>query len=163
MHVATKQELQADGSSKLDAPEPVEIDLESPFSLRYVLGFGAVFLVVLGLQVESMDLGATVRETLPTVGLKLLVAPVVAVAAALVVGIGDPTVTAAFVVLAAGPSAVTPLVLAIEFGDDGAGPGDGSGGVSTADYVGTVVFLTILGSLPVVTGLVLLAELGVLG
>jgi uncharacterized membrane protein (DUF4010 family) len=27
--------------------ETVEIDLESPFSLRYVLGFGAVFLVVL--------------------------------------------------------------------------------------------------------------------
>jgi len=28
MHVATKQELQADGSSKLDAPETTEIDLE---------------------------------------------------------------------------------------------------------------------------------------
>jgi predicted permease len=123
-----------------------------------------VFLVVLGLQVESMDLGATVRETLPTVGLKLLVAPVVAVGVAALVDIGDPAVTAAFVVLAAGPSAVTPLVLSIEFGDDGAaGPGDERGGVSTADYVGTVVFLTILGSLPVVTGLVLLAELGVLG
>ncbi|NHN40688.1 DUF4010 domain-containing protein [Halorubellus sp. JP-L1] len=30
-----------------DWSETVEIDLESPFSLRYVLGFGAVFLVVL--------------------------------------------------------------------------------------------------------------------
>jgi len=123
-----------------------------------------VFLVVLGLQVESMDLGATVRETLPTVGLKLLVAPVVAVAVAALVDIGDPAVTAAFVVLAAGPSAVTPLVLSIEFGDDETGDASGeTGTVSTADYVGTVVFLTILGSLPVVTGLVLLAELGVLG
>ena len=122
-----------------------------------------VFLVVLGLQVESMDLAATVRETLPTVGLKLLVAPAVAVVVALVVDIGDPTVTAAFVVLAAGPSAVTPLVLAIEFGDGDASGASAEGGVSTADYVGTVVFLTILGSLPVVTGLVLLAELGVLG
>ncbi|WP_436929693.1 AEC family transporter [Halosimplex halobium] len=130
-----------------------------------------VFLVVLGLQVESMDLAATVRETLPTVGLKLLVAPLVAVAVALLVDIGDPAVTAAFVVLAAGPSAVIPLVLSIEFGDgasdpgeDGAGPTEGApAAVSTADYVGTVVFLTILGSLPVVTGLVLLAELGVLG
>ncbi|WP_436907099.1 AEC family transporter [Halosimplex marinum] len=132
-----------------------------------------VFLVVLGLQVEAMDLAATVRETLPTVGLKLLVAPVVAVGVALLVDIGDPAVTAAFVVLAAGPSAVIPLVLSIEFGDDASDPsGEGTATgptegapatVSTADYVGTVVFLTILGSLPVVTGLVLLAELGILG
>lgn len=131
-----------------------------------------VFLLVLGLQVESMDVGETVRETLPTVGLKLLVAPLVAVAVALVVGIGDPTVTGAFVVLAAGPSAVIPLVLSIEFADDGAdesletegdGRVDGVPGISTADYVGTAVFLTILGSLPVVTGLIVLAEAGVLG
>ncbi|WP_459192974.1 AEC family transporter [Halosimplex sp. J119] len=116
-----------------------------------------VFLLILGLQVESMDLSATVRETLPTVGLKLFVAPVVALAVALLVNVGDPTVTAAFVVLAAGPAAVTPLVLSIEFVDDG------ETAVSTADYVGTVVFLTILGCLPIVTGLILLAELGVLG
>ncbi|WP_226013300.1 AEC family transporter [Halomicrobium salinisoli] len=114
-----------------------------------------IFLLILGLQVEKMDVGATVRQTLPTVGLKLLVAPVVAVAVVALIDVGDLAVTWAFVVLAAGPSAVTPMVLSIEFADD---PDEG---VSTGDYVGTVIFLTIFGSLPIVTGLILLARSGV--
>ncbi|WP_225336475.1 AEC family transporter [Halomicrobium urmianum] len=114
-----------------------------------------IFLLILGLQVAKMDVGATVRQTLPTVGLKLLIAPVVAVAVVALIDVGDSAVTWAFVVLAAGPSAVTPMVLSIEFADD---PDEG---VSTGDYVGTVVFLTILGCLPIVTGLILLARSGV--
>jgi predicted permease len=116
-----------------------------------------VFLLILGLQVARMDLGRTVRETLPTVGLKLFVAPLVAVAIAALVNVGDDVVTQAFVVLAAGPAAVTPLVLSIEFADDG------DTALSTGDYVGSVIFLTILGSLPIVTGLILLAKTGALG
>jgi len=52
-------------------------------------------------------------------------------------------------------STVTPMVLSFEFADD---PDEG---VSTGDYVGTVIFLTIFGSLPIVTGLILLAQSGV--
>lgn len=116
-----------------------------------------VFLLILGLQVAKMDIGTTVYETLPTVGLKLFVAPIVAVVISFLVNVEDLAMTHAFIVLAAGPSAVTPLVLSIEFADDG------NAALSTGDYVGTVIFLTILGSLPIVTGLLLLIKMGVVG
>jgi len=114
-----------------------------------------IFLLLLGLQLAEMSPSTAVRRTLPTVGVKLLAAPVIAVAVALAVGIGNPTAARSFVLLAAGPAAVTPLVLAIEF--TGA-----SDGVSAAEYVGTVVVLTILGSLPTVTGLIFLLRRGLI-
>jgi len=116
-----------------------------------------VFLVILGLQVAKMNVGATVRKTLPTVGLKILIAPLVAVTLITLIDVGDLSVTWAFVVLAAGPSAVTPMVLSIEFANNS------DARISTGDYVGTVVFLTIFGSLPIVTGLILLVRSGVVG
>ena len=116
-----------------------------------------VFLVILGLQVAKMNMGATVRKTLPTVGLKILIAPLVAVTLIILIDVGDLSVTWAFVVLAAGPSAVTPMVLSIEFANNS------DARISTGDYVGTVVFLTIFGSLPIVTGLILLVRIGVVG
>lgn len=112
-----------------------------------------LFLIILGIQIANMTPGRTIRRVVPTVGVKLLVAPVVAVAIALAVGIGDLAAGQAFVVLAAGPAAVTPLVLSIEFADDS---GDG---LSAADYVGTVILLTIFGCLPIVSGLILFFEL----
>jgi len=111
-----------------------------------------VFLVILGLQLADMRPASAVRRTLPMVGVKVLVAPVVGLAVALGVGLATDA-AAPFVVLTAGPSGVVPLVLAIEFGTD-------TGDLSPADYVGTVVFLTVLGSLPVVTGLILLSRTG---
>lgn len=113
-----------------------------------------LFLIILGLQIADMRPGQTVRRVLPTAGVKLLIAPVVAGAIAFVVGFGDTVAGHAFVVLAAGPAAVTPLVLTIEFTDDSAE------GVSASEYVGTVILLTIFGSLPVVSGLILLFETG---
>jgi len=114
-----------------------------------------VFLVILGLQLADMRPASALRRTLPMVGVKVLVAPVVALAAVLAVGVTDSTAARAFVMLAAGPAGVTPLVLAIEFGED-------TGDLSAAEYVGTVVFLSIVGSLPVVTGLIVLLRTGVL-
>jgi predicted permease len=108
-----------------------------------------LFLLILGLQVAEMRPGQTVRRTLPTVSVKLLVAPVVAAVLTLVFGFADS------VVLAAGPAAVTPLVLTIEFTDDN------MAGVSAAEYVGTVVLLAIFGAFPVVTGLIFLFEVGI--
>jgi len=114
-----------------------------------------LFLIILGLQISNMSPGRTVRRVLPTVGVKLLVAPVVAGAVALATGIADLEAGRAFVVLASGPAAVTPLVLTIEFTDER------PEGPSAADYVGTVIVVTIVGSLPVVSGLLLLSELGI--
>lgn len=114
-----------------------------------------VFLVILGLQLADMRPASALRRTLPMVGVKVLVAPVVALAAVLAVGVTDSTAARAFVMLAAGPAGVTPLVLAIEFGED-------EPGLSAAEYVGTIVFLTILGSLPVVTGLIVVLRTGAL-
>jgi predicted permease len=117
-----------------------------------------LFLLILGLQLASMSSGTAIRRVLPTAGVKLLVAPAVAVGIALAAGIAGSTAGRAFVLLAAGAAAVTPLVLAVEFA-----PGDERGSeerLSTADYVGTVVVLTIFGSLPVVTALLLLLRAG---
>lgn len=113
-----------------------------------------LFLIILGLQIAEMSPGHTVRRVLPTVSVKLLVAPVVAFAMVLVVGFAEPLAGQAFVVLAAGPAAVTPLVLSIEFTDDSGNE------ISAADYVGTVILLTIFGAVPVVSGLILLFEVG---
>lgn len=109
-----------------------------------------LFLIILGLQLANMAPKSTVARVLPTVGLKLLLAPVVAAVAAVAVGLADVTAGQAFIVLAAGPAAVTPLVLTIEFTDDTGAE------LSPADYVGTVILLTILGCLPIITGLILL-------
>ncbi|HMB51522.1 MAG TPA: AEC family transporter [Natronoarchaeum rubrum] len=113
-----------------------------------------MFLIILGLQVAEMSPGRAIERVLPTVGVKLLVAPVAAAAVALAVGVADAVAGRAFVVLASGPAAVTPLVLTIEFTDESAGE------LSAADYVGTVIVATIVGSLPVVSGLLVLSELG---
>jgi len=115
-----------------------------------------VFLVILGIQLADMRPGSALRRTLPMVGVKVLVAPVVALGVVLVVGVTDSVAARSFVMLAAGPSGVVPLVLAIEFGSD-----DGTD-LSAAEYVGTVIFLTVLGSLPVVTGLIVLLRTGAL-
>jgi len=115
-----------------------------------------VFLVILGIQLADMRPGTAFRRALPLVSVKVLVAPLLALGVVLAVGVADTVAARSFVMLAAGPSGVVPLVLAIEFGSD-----DGPD-LSPADYVGTVIFLTVLGSLPVVTGLIVLLRTGVL-
>jgi predicted permease len=115
-----------------------------------------VFLVILGIQLADMRPGSALQRTLPMVGVKVLVAPLVALGVVLAVGVTDSVAARSFVMLAAGPSGVVPLVLSIEFGSE-----DGNE-ISPADYVGTVIFLTVLGSLPVVTGLIVLLQTGVL-
>ena len=104
-----------------------------------------LFLLILGLRLAEMNPASAVVRSLPAVGLKLLAAPLVGAAVALAVGIADPTAARAFVLLCAGPAAISPLVLLIEFGDEA---GDG---LSGSDYVGSVIFATLLGSVPAVT------------
>ena len=104
-----------------------------------------LFLLILGLRLAEMNPAAAVSRSLPAVGLKLLAAPLVGAAVAVAVGIADPTAARAFVLLCAGPAAISPLVLLIEFG------GETSEGLSGPDYVGSVIFATLVGSIPAVT------------
>jgi hypothetical protein len=114
-----------------------------------------LFILVLGIQLAKTDAGAALRRTVPAVGLKLFVAPAVALGVALAVGFSDPTVARTFVLESAAPVAITPLALLIEFTDD-------EGAVSGRNYISTAIFVTTLGSIPVVTGLITLLRAGVL-
>lgn len=113
-----------------------------------------LFLVILGLQLAASEPGGTLKRTLPAVGLKLLVAPVVGVGVALTLAIDPPAAARAFVLLCAGPIAVSPLVLFVEFGDD-------ADGTSGAAYLSTAVFVTTLASVVVVTAAIVLLRAGV--
>lgn len=139
-------------------------DIVPPTNSRFMqtvqmLGDAAIplFLLILGLQLANMKPSSVAGRVLPIAGVKLLAAPVVAVAVALVAEIADPVATRAFILLAAGPAAVTPLVLAIEFADNS---GDA---LSPADYIGTVVVVTILGCVPVLTALIYFLQAGAFG
>jgi predicted permease len=113
------------------------------------------FLLVLGIQLAETEPAAALRETVPAVALRFLVAPVVGGAVAVLVGFGDPAVARTFVLLTAAPAAVMPLVLLIEFADDG------EQSPTAPEYHGTAVFVSTLLSIPVVTGLIVLLRSGV--
>jgi predicted permease len=122
----------------------VPLDPEGAF-LRTVSMLGdasiPLFLLLLGMQLADTEPADALGRVAPAVVLKLGVAPLVGAAvAALALGADTAPV---FVLLSAAPVAVTPLVLHLEFGG-------GETGLSGASYVGTAVFLTVLGSVPVV-------------
>ena len=105
-------------------------------------------LTVVGIQLAEVDLGA-LRGTAIPAGLKLVVAPVVGAGVALAAGFDDPRVANVFVLECATPAAVTPLALALAYGDDAGGDA-----LSTAEYMSGVIFVTTLLSVVVLTALV---------
>ncbi|ESP87348.1 AEC family transporter [Candidatus Halobonum tyrrellensis] len=113
-----------------------------------------LMLTVVGIQLASVDLGALRGTALPAT-LKLLVAPVVGWGVALAVGFGDARVANVFVLECATPAAVTPLALAIAYGDDA-----GEDALSTAEYMSSVIFVTTLASVVVLTALVVAIRAG---
>lgn len=113
-----------------------------------------VMLLLLGVQLADSSGGSTVVRTLPATALKLLVAPAVALGLALVLGLSG-TVGRVFVLECATPVAITPLMLAVEFGTGGEN-------VSAADYVSTAILVSTLASLATLTGLIALLQSGLL-
>ncbi|MFC7204429.1 AEC family transporter [Haloferax namakaokahaiae] len=113
-----------------------------------------IMLLILGIQLARADLGSTLSRVGLVAGLKMVVAPAVAVGIALVVGFGDPVVARTFVLEAAMPAAVTPLILVAEFGDSE------MGGVPLAQFVSAAVFVTTLISIPTLSVLIFLLESG---
>ena len=116
-----------------------------------------VMLVILGVQLSRTDYGAALSGAAVPTALKMGVAPALAVGIALAVGFDDPTVARVYVLEAAMPAAVTPVILVGEFAG-----GLRVGNVSIPEYVSTVVLLSTLVSLPLLTGLIAVLRAGVL-
>jgi hypothetical protein len=117
-----------------------------------------VMLLILGIELAGTDYtGAAVRVA-PAVGLKMLVAPVVAVGVVTLVGTVvafDPTVARVFVLECAMPAAVTPLILTGEFA------GEAVDDMDPMAYASTTVLVSTLLSIPMLTALIALLEAGV--
>ncbi|WP_435101030.1 AEC family transporter [Halarchaeum sp. P4] len=111
-----------------------------------------LMLTVVGIRLADVELGHLRRAVFPST-LKLLVAPLVGVAIALVVGFADPAVANVFVLECATPAAVTPLAIVIAYSDAG-------DEFDTADYMSTVIFVTTVLSVFVLTGLVAAIQAG---
>ncbi|MFB6104695.1 MAG: AEC family transporter [Halobacteriaceae archaeon] len=112
-----------------------------------------VMLLLLGVQLVQTRHGRAVTGIAPAVLLKLLVAPVVGALIALAVGFTDATVGRVFILETAMPAAITPLMLAVEFGGD-------EEGLSTAGYVSSAILVTTLASMLTLTILVTLLQSG---
>lgn len=114
-----------------------------------------VMLIMLGVQLANAQGGTSLDRVLAPTGLKLLVAPVVAVGLVPILGIGgDPVVARTFVLECAMPAAITPLVLVVEFARDH------DADVSPAEYVSTTVTVTTVLSVLTVAVLVPLLQSG---
>lgn len=115
-----------------------------------------VMLLILGIQLANTDFGAALGEISVAATAKMVIAPVLAIGIALLIGFDEPAVARTFVLESAMPAAVTPLVLLIEFAGDVE-----VGGVSAPEFVSTVVAVTTLLSVPLLTVLISILESGV--
>ena len=112
-----------------------------------------VMLVLLGIQLANSDHGALARVGTANV-LKLVVAPLVGVAVVLGLGFGDSTIARVFILECGMPAAITPLLLAVEFG------GEEIDGISGPEYVSTAIFTTTVLSVVTLTILIALLQAG---
>ena len=115
-----------------------------------------VMLLILGLQLSQTDYGAALRRAGTANVLKMVVAPVVGVGVALLMGFENQTVAKVFALECAMPAAITPLILVAEFAG-----GEQVGGIDVAEYVSTVVLTTTLVSVPLLTVFIALLDAGV--
>jgi predicted permease len=114
-----------------------------------------LMLLVLGIELSNTDYGSALRRVSPAVVLKLLVAPVVAVGIALLIGFEDATVARVFVLESSMPAAVTTIILTGEF----SAPGEE---IDAEEFAGTAILVTTLLSIPVLTLLIGALEAGLL-
>lgn len=122
-----------------------------------IVGNAAIplMLIMLGIQLANSTGGIDLSHVVAPTALKLLVAPVVAVALVPLLGFsGDPAVARTFVLECSMPAAVTPLVLVVEFARDH------DTDLSPAEYVSTTVTVTTVLSTLTVAVLVPLLRSG---
>lgn len=122
-----------------------------------ILGDAAVplFLVILGLQMSQSISSGAISQVSPALVLKLAVAPVLGAAVVLALSFQDSEVANTFVLLCAGPTAISPLLLAQEFNGT-----DVTDGLSTPEYISSVIFVSLLLSIPVVGTLLVVFKTG---
>lgn len=114
-----------------------------------------VMLILLGIQLANTTAGTSIRRVAGAASLKLLVAPVVGLVIALLLGLsGD--IARVFVLACAMPSAITPLMLSIEFSEPP------RSGMSGPDYISTTVFVTTIASIATLSVLLTLLQTGVI-
>ncbi|WP_276279766.1 AEC family transporter [Halorussus caseinilyticus] len=114
-----------------------------------------VMLLMLGIQLANTKHGAAISRVGVSNGLKLVVAPLVGVGVALLLGLGaNPEVARVFVLECGMPAAVTPLILSIEY-DSGEGEG-----LSGPEYVSTAIFASTVASVVTLTGLIAVLQSG---
>lgn len=117
-----------------------------------------LMLILIGIQLAGANYGAALSRVGSANVLKLLVAPVVALAIAVVLDFGNATVARVFILECAAPAAITSLILLIEFSG-----GRSVGGVSGPEYVSAAVLTTTLVSVPVLTLLIAALNSNVVG
>ncbi len=114
-----------------------------------------VMLLLVGIQLARTDVGSTLSAVGGAVGLKMVVAPVLGVGVALVVGFSDPAVARTFVLETAMAAAVTPVILVGEFAECEVA------GVPVAQFVSTAIFATTLVSVVTLTAVIAILQTGV--
>ena len=112
-----------------------------------------VMLLILGIQLSGVDGDSDLGSVGTASGLKLLLAPVVALAAVLAVGFQNQTVARVVVLLLATPTGVTTIILVGAFSP-------GTADRSPGELVSATVFLTTVASAVTVTVLVWVLQSG---
>ncbi|MFB6146462.1 MAG: AEC family transporter [Halobacteriaceae archaeon] len=112
-----------------------------------------VMLLVLGLQLADAAETTGLARVHTAVGLKLLIAPVVALGLAIALQFEAATVARVFVLECSMPTAVTTLLLTVEFSEDG-------GRAPAPTYASSAIFVTTLLSVVTLTVLVSLLQNG---
>ncbi|CCC39251.1 AEC family transporter [Haloquadratum walsbyi] len=113
-----------------------------------------LMLLVVGIRLARTDIGSTLSAVGLGVGLKMVIAPVIGLSTAVMIGFDDPIVARTFVLESAMPSAVTPMILVAEFGS-----GDVAG-VPIAEFVSAAVFVSTMISIPVLTLVIVILKSG---
>ncbi|MDS0279143.1 AEC family transporter [Halomicroarcula sp. S1AR25-4] len=105
-----------------------------------------VMLLILGIQLSTVDGTDTLRPVGTASGLRLLLAPVVATGVVLLAGFANPTVARVVVLLLATPTGVTTLILVGAFSreTDGVAPGEFTSATVLVTTVASVLTVTLL-------------------
>jgi predicted permease len=106
-----------------------------------------VMLLILGMELATLRRNAELGRLVQASTLVLLIGPIVAFGVATVTGL-PPNVRNPFVLLGAMPAAITPLLLLIEFGDEGSR--------DSIEFAGSVIFITTVLSVGTLSALILL-------
>jgi predicted permease len=114
-----------------------------------------LMLLILGIELADTDYSAAAVRVTPAATLKMLIAPVIAVGIAVVIGFQNTTVARVFVLESSMPAAVTTLILTGEF----AGADED---LAATEFAGTAIFVTTVASVPLLTVLIAVLQSGLL-